>query len=206
MSTRSNDYNSGIEFLRNNSELFERMYDRLGYLEQRQRNADFQAFVSTIVGQQLSGKAADTIYSRLLTLLSNDVSPQSLNSKTIDELRSVGISNAKARYILMLAEKFIENQISIEGLNLSTDEELYEKLNDITGIGPWSARIIMLFNFNRLQAFPFGDATLERAYQSLTKNDLLLLKEDVEKWQPYSGIVAMYLWSFVDDIGLDDTV
>ena len=121
MSTRSNDYNSGIEFLRNNSELFERMYDRLGYLEQRQRNADFQAFVSTIVGQQLSGKAADTIYSRLLTLLSNDVSPQSLNSKTIDELRSVGISNAKARYILMLAEKFIENQISIEGLNLSTD-------------------------------------------------------------------------------------
>ena len=61
MSTGSNNYNSGIEFLRNNSELFERLYDRLGYLEQRQRDADFQAFVSTIVGQQLSSGGYDLL-------------------------------------------------------------------------------------------------------------------------------------------------
>ena len=206
MHMRYDEYKLGVEFLRANAPIFAHMYEHLGYLEQRRRTANFEAFVSTIVGQQLSGKAADTIYSRLCCILSNDVNPASISAIDIDELRSAGISNAKARYILLLAEKFLSKEITIEDLEQSDDEALYKKLIGITGIGPWSARIIMLFNFCRLSAFPFGDTTLERAYSKLTHKDLTSLESDVATWQPYSGIVAMYLWSFNDKIGLDGSV
>ena len=204
MHMRYDEYKLGVEFLRANAPIFAHMYEHLGYLEQRRRTANFEAFVSTIVGQQLSGKAADTIYARLLSLVSNDISPLSISSTSIEEMRKVGISNAKARYITLLAEKFISKEITIEDLAQSDDTSLYKKLIKMTGIGPWSARIIMLFNFNRLNAFPLGDATLERAYSILSQKDLASLEKDLTTWQPYAGIVAMYLWSFNDEIGFNE--
>lgn len=203
MSFENNNYKIGIDLLRKKSDFFGGMYDKLGFLEQRWREASFEAFVATIIGQQLSGKAADTIYARLLGLSPGDITPNSLQVRNVEELRSVGISNAKARYILKLAEKFVTNEISIEDFATSTNIELYNKLNNITGIGPWSARIIMLFNFNRLEAFPFGDTTLEKTYSALSGKDVSMLQDEVKEWQPYSGIVAMYMWSFADNIGLN---
>lgn len=204
MHMQIDEYKLGVEHLRVKAPIFSTMYDRLGFLEQRHRTANFEAFVSTIIGQQLSGKAADTIYSRLSSLVCNEISPLTISLTDIEEMRKVGISHAKTRYIKLLAEKFLSKEITIDDLAQSNDASLYKKLINITGIGPWSARIIMLFNFSRLNAFPLGDATLERAYSILSQKDLPSLEKDLATWQPYAGIVAMYLWSFNDEIGFDE--
>ena len=113
-------------------------------------------------------------------------------------MRQVGISNAKVSYILNLAEQFHAGEINLEIFNSSEDSELYKSLTDIKGIGSWSAKIIMLFNFQRLDAFPFGDVTLEKAFEELWEKSIDHLQSNVENWSPYSGIVAMYMWSYMD--------
>jgi len=192
------DYSKGIEFLTEKDLVFRKLYEDLGFLEQKKRSVSFSSFVSTIVGQQLSGKAADTIYGRLLVKVENQVTPEKLHMLQISELRELGTSNAKAMYITELAKQFIDGQIKLNILETASDKQLYNYLITIKGIGPWSARIIMLFNFQRLDSFPFGDATLEKVFCMLWKRDIEDLPKFVEDWSPVSGIVAMYMWSFID--------
>lgn len=192
------NYIGGIDFLKKNDDVFRNLYENLGFLEQRKRAPSFASFTSTIIGQQLSGKAADTIYGRLLVKVENQVTPEKLYPLQISELRELGISNAKALYIRELAKQFVDGQIKLSILETATDEQLYKYLTAIKGIGPWSARIIMLFNFQRLNSFPFGDATLEKVFCMLWKRDIKDLPKLVEDWSPVSGIVAMYMWSFID--------
>ena len=192
------NYEEGISFLRQNDQQFEDLYQQLGFLKQRKRSISFSSFVSTIIGQQLSGKAADTIYRRLLEKVHDKVTPENIGRMTISELRSIGISNSKSSYISELSKMFLEKKFKIAVLKKLSDIELYNELLKIRGIGPWSAKIIMLFNFQRLNAFPFGDGTLERAFPLLWDLDLNCLPDYVDKWSPYSGIVAMYMWSYID--------
>lgn len=192
------DYSKGIEFLTEKDLVFRKLYEDLGFLEQKKSSVSFSSFVSTIVSQQLSGKAADTIYGRLLVKVENQVTPEKLHMLQISELRELGTSNAKAMYITELAKQFIDGQIKLNILETASDEQLYNYLITIKGIGPWSARIIMLFNFQRLDSFPFGDATLEKVFCMLWKRDIEDLPKFVEDWSPVSGIVAMYMWSFID--------
>lgn len=192
------DYSKGIEFLTEKDLVFRKLYEDLGFLEQKKSSVSFSSFVSTIVSQQLSGKAADTIYGRLLVKVENQVTPEKLHMLQISELRELGTSNAKAMYITELAKQFIDGQIKLNILETASDKQLYNYLITIKGIGPWSARIIMLFNFQRLDSFPFGDATLEKVFCMLWKRDIEDLPKFVEDWSPVSGIVAMYMWSFID--------
>jgi DNA-3-methyladenine glycosylase II len=196
--TNKLDYVSGVAFLREKDPFFNRIYNDLGFIEQRKRSVSFSSFVSTIVGQQLSGKAADTIYGRLLDKVDGEVLPEQIITLQIEELREIGISNAKSSYILSLAKQFIDGQILLDDWKLSSDTDLYKNLTSIKGIGPWSAKIIMLFNFERLDAFPYGDVTLEKAFRTIWDRELKELPGFVEKWSPCSGIVAMYMWSFID--------
>ena len=187
-----------MKFLKKNDPVFSELYAKLGYLNQRKRAANFSTFVSTIVGQQLSGKAAETIFNRLLDVVENDLQPRNIISIEKSKLRQVGISKAKVSYILSMAEQFYSGVIDLEILNNNEDAELYKSLTAIRGIGPWSAKIIMLFNFQRLDAFPFGDVTLEKAFEELWEKPIDHLQSNVKNWSPYSGIVAMYMWSYMD--------
>ncbi len=192
------DYASGIEFLLEHDAVFKKLYENLGFLEQRKRRVSFASFVVTIVGQQLSGKAAEAIYKRLLTVVDQELLPDKILTLDSCVLRKIGLSRAKGLYIQSLAQKFVDNEIVLKEWKLCTDAELYKKLLSIKGIGPWSAKIIMLFNFGRLDAFPYGDASLERAFSIITGRELSNLPKFVDNWSPYSGIVAMYMWSYID--------
>jgi DNA-3-methyladenine glycosylase II len=192
------DYDLGVKTLTQKDPVFSEIFRQLGYLPQRKRAASFETFVSTIVGQQLSGAAADTIFKRLLTLLDDDLQPQNILRKESAELRAVGISNAKVTYIQGLATQFSDGTIDLNSWTKKSDQELHLELMKIRGIGPWTANIIMLFNFERLDAFPLGDATLEKAFLEIWKKPLDELNLYIKEWSPYSGIVAMYMWSCVD--------
>jgi DNA-3-methyladenine glycosylase II len=193
------NYDQGVKYLVETDPVFEELYNRLGYLPQRSSSASFSSFASTIIGQQLSGKAADTIFARLEDKVEGNLTPLSVVKLSDDDMRRIGLSAAKARYIVGIAERFLKGDLQIEQLRALNTEKLFNTLIAIPGIGPWSAYIIMLFNFGRIDVFPFGDGTLKRAFNELYSETGKSLETHVTGWQPCAGIVAMYLWSFIDN-------
>lgn len=194
----SSGYDTGVEELSLDDPIFRFLYRELGYLPQRTREACFVSFVRTIAGQQLSGKAAQTIFRRLEQLCGGSITPQEICSIHPEKFLQAGLSRAKASYVKDIAKLFADSDITIAQLSTMSDHDLETALMKFRGIGPWSAKIIMLFDFGRLNAFPCGDATLNKIFCEISGKPLAELPKQVEKWSPHAGIVAMYMWSYAD--------
>lgn len=156
----------------------------------------FWALCSSIISQQLSTKAADTIASRFRALYEGlPFNASTVLDTPLEKLTSVGISRAKASYIKDLAEKFptINKDFSI-----LSDKEIVEHLVTVKGIGCWTAEMFLIFSLNRLDILPTGDLGVKRAVQiQYQLDDLPTPKQllDIGKaWQPYRTIASWYLW------------
>jgi DNA-3-methyladenine glycosylase II len=196
-----NSFCQGITYLKEHCEVFSGLYKRFGRLDYTCRDLDFNAFLRTIVNQQLSGKAANTILTRVYTLLGKHggVSEKAFLMASDSSLRDCGISFAKIRYINGIAESIVNKSLVIDELKGMSDEELLKKLIYIRGIGEWSAQILMLFYLGRLSVFPKGDVSLEKAFIELVKEPLQQIPTSINKWSPYAGIVAVYFWHHIDN-------
>ena len=127
----------------------------------------FKSLTRTIIYQQLSGKAAQTISDRFISLYpSNDYPlPQDVLKTNHDLLRSVGISNAKAHYIKNIAEAFINGTVDHENLDQLSDTEIIDQLISIKGVGPWTIQMFLMFTLNRLDIFPTGDLGVQKGFK-----------------------------------------
>lgn len=157
----------------------------------------YEELVESIIGQQLSGKAADTIFKRFLALFkaSKFPRPSELLKTDVEKLRSAGMSYGKAGYIKNIAEAFVKKELDVNKLKKMSDEEIIKELTKIKGIGKWTAEMTLMFTFQRPDVFSLGDAGLRRAIKNLYKiendNDILKL---AEKWKPKRSFACWYLW------------
>lgn len=192
------NYRSGICTLRNNLQEFDRLYDIFGEIEYGLQEFNFHSLVRTIAGQQLSGKAAATIFGRLQKLEGSDVlTPEFVTSCGLEKLRETGLSNAKASYILDIANKTQNDEFSFERMLTLGREECFVALTGLRGIGPWSASIMMMFRLGFLDEFPKDDVTLCKAINSYFPD---LTEERLEECaSPYRSILALYLWHYIDE-------
>lgn len=158
-----------------------------------------------IVSQQLSVKAADTIYKRFLGLF-DGVSPNAtvLLETDIETLKSVGLSKQKITYIREVALFAQNNDISIEFINQKSNEEVIEYLTQIKGVGRWTVEMLLMFTLWRPDVFPVADLGIQQAIQKLLKTEekgkelIKLMNTHSEKWKPYRTFAAMYLWKWKD--------
>jgi len=165
------------------------------------------SLIKAIVSQQLSVKAADTIYKRFLTLF-DGISPSStiLLETDSETLKSVGLSKQKITYIKEVALFSQNNDISIEFINQKTNEEVIEYLTQIKGVGKWTVEMLLMFTLWRLDVFPMVDLGIQQAMQRLLKTEekgkelIKLMNIHSEKWKPYRTFAAMYLWKWKDTI------
>ena len=157
----------------------------------------YEKLVENIIGQQLSGKAADTIYSRFLALFKHGKFPSLDELLKIDaeKLRSAGMSYSKANYIKNIAKAFKDGDLDIKKIIKMTDEEVIQTLTKIKGVGKWTAEMILIFTLKREDVFSLGDAGLRRAIKNLynIEKDIDILKL-VEKWKPFRSHASWYLW------------
>ncbi len=161
----------------------------------------FEDIVATIVGQQLSTKAANTIFERFKKLLKNNVTPKRILKTKDEDLRSVGISFAKIKYIKDLASKVNSLELDLENLKNQSDEEVMITLTKIKGIGPWTAQMILMFTLNREDVFSVGDLGLRSAISKLynVKRDNFKKVEKIsQNWKPYRSLASRYLWKSLD--------
>jgi len=165
----------------------------------------FDDLLRSIVSQQLSTTAAATIYGRFLALF-DDKSAFSMQilSKSIEELRSVGLSYQKASYIQNVARHFDEHKRYDINWNEWTDEEIIQELTQIKGVGKWTVEMILMFSLHREDVLPLDDLIIRNNMISLynvksEKKQLITdLTQIAEAWRPYRSYACRYLWAAKD--------
>lgn len=187
-----------------------RMDDKLGMLIKSLgdltisiHNDKFKFLVKTIIGQQLSNKAANTIFNRVNVLVNFNITPSSMLNISYEELRGAGVSIKKASYILDLAINVKSDQLNLNSMGTLNNNEVKSTLLNIKGIGIWSSDMFLIFSLGRMNILPLNDVALHRAVKWLyqpTKSesgrDLLELKSI--SWKPHFTIASLYLWEAVN--------
>ncbi|HYM65109.1 MAG TPA: DNA-3-methyladenine glycosylase [Candidatus Sulfotelmatobacter sp.] len=162
----------------------------------------YEELVESIIGQQLSGKAADTIFKRFLALYkgSKFPKPEELLKTNVEKLRGAGMSYSKASYIKNIAQAFKDKKLDAKKLKKMSDEEVKTELVKIKGVGNWTAEMILIFTLKREDVFSLGDAGLRRAIKNLynieKEKDILKLSE---KWKPKRSYACWYLWRSLEN-------
>jgi len=164
-----------------------------------QRSDHFSALVRAIVFQQLSTKAASTIYSRMVALLANsELTPEALAALSDEQLRSAGISRQKGGYLRDLCAKVLAGVVPLDDLEHMADEQVIEALTKIKGIGRWSAEMFLMFRLHRPDVLPLGDLGIMNAvmkvYRLRKKPTPERLTRLGEAWRPYRSVASWYLW------------
>jgi DNA-3-methyladenine glycosylase II len=163
----------------------------------------FQVLVRIILSQQLSGKAAHTIRSRLEALVApSPIAPETLCQLEMAQLRKAGISGYKARFIQELAKAVLEGSLNLEALDGYSDEQVIEALTKLRGVGVWSAKNFLIFALGRPNVFPENDAGLRGAIRMLyfsgrvpTEGEIRAI---VSAWTPYATVACWYCWRSLD--------
>lgn len=163
----------------------------------------FEKLCRTIAGQQLSGKAAETIYGRFVTLLGRKaISPKNILELKDQDIRDVGFSWGKVSYIKDLAKHVQEKRLHLQKLEYLSDEEIEKELVAVKGLGPWSAEMFMMFTIRRDNIFSHGDLGLKNGIEKVykIKNPTKKQREKiVTKWEPYKTYGSLALWNSLDN-------
>jgi DNA-3-methyladenine glycosylase II len=173
-------------------------------LASAQRTDHFSALVRAITGQQLSTKAAATIYGRLTDLFDGRTpTPEEIIATDPDQLRKIGLSGAKASYLRDLAEHIVDGELPIDDLAQMPDAQVQETLTAVKGLGRWTVEMFLMFHLGRPDVLPVGDLGIRKAMQmhyGLTDLPKPAEMELIaEAWRPHRTLACLYLWESLDN-------
>ncbi len=163
-----------------------------------------EALVRSIVYQQLSGKAAATIFGRFRALWDGEAFPSAEQILARDEpaLRACGLSTAKARYVHALCQAVVRDPHFLSDCSAQTDEEVIHRLTSVRGIGRWSAEMFLMFHLGRLDVWPVGDLGVRKAMQRLHNLPMLPTPKELSlmgaRYAPYRSVASWYLWRLLE--------
>ena len=175
------------------------LIQRAGPFRLKLRRNRFHALVSSILSQQISGKAAASIRARLEEYVAPErISPETLGRLTPKQLRGVGVSPQKASYLLDLAERVESGGLRLHRLARMTDEEVIEALIRVKGIGVWTAHMFLIFHLERPDILATGDLGIRTAIQRGYGLEELPTPDEMERiatpWRPHRSTACRYLW------------
>jgi DNA-3-methyladenine glycosylase II len=161
---------------------------------------------NSIMSQQLSTKVADVFHQRFLNLYkTKSPTAQEIAATPFETLRSIGLSNAKANYVLNVCKFFMEEKITDEMLHKMSNEELINYLTQIKGVGQWTVEMLLMFTFGREDVFAVDDLGIQQAIcklYNIDATDKRAMKEKMlsvsKKWSPYRTYACRYLWGWKD--------
>ncbi len=163
----------------------------------------FHSLINSIIGQQISVSAADSMKTKFFKLKRN-ITPQTVSKLRTTDLRKCGLSRQKILYIRNISIFFLQNKKFIKNINKSSEEEIYNNLIEIKGVGNWTIHMFLMFSYGSSNIFPTGDLGFLKAISKLYKVQLPIserkLKLLYKKWSPYSSQATWYLWRSLDPI------
>ena len=170
------------------------------------REDAFGTLARSIVGQQISVKAASSVWQRIERAL-GEVSPQSVDRAPKDALLGCGLSRQKLRYLSDLAGNFLLGAVDSTHWSAMDDEQVIAKLTRVNGIGRWTAEMFLIFNLMRPDVLPVGDIGLQRAMGVHYRGEGKLAETEIEaiavRWRPWRSVATWYLWRSLDPVPVE---
>ena len=185
-----------IEFLKSRDPVLGEAIGRIGRIKREITPDLFTALINSIVGQQISSKAQATVWKRIEEKF-NPITPEIIHSASPEELQSCGISMRKAEYIKNIAAVVLEGSLNLAELNDLSDDEVCKKLDDLKGIGVWTAEMLMIFSMQRKDILSYDDLAIQRGLRILYRHKAItpkLFEKYRKRYSPYASIASLYLW------------
>lgn len=189
--------NEIVEFLSARDPVIAKLIESVGSCRYSPGGDYFSSLVESMVYQQVTGKAAEAIYGRLVNA-AGEITPEALSSTTDSDMRNAGLSRQKISYIRDLSEKSLSGEINLDELGGLNDPDIISALTSVRGIGLWTAQMFLIFTLGRMNVLPLGDLGIRRAIERRYSIRGKLTDAKIEKigklWSPYRTIAVIYLW------------
>jgi len=186
-----------IDYLKLKDKKLGAAIDQIGMIEREITPDPFVALISSVVSQQISKKAAETVWNRLATLLES-ITPERIAQLELAEIQSCGMSERKARYIKGIAGSALTGRVDFKGLEMLSDQEIIKTLSSLHGVGVWTAEMLLIFSLSRPDVVSFKDLAICRGMMNLYGLKELP-KEKFERYRkrysPYGSVASLYLWA-----------
>jgi DNA-3-methyladenine glycosylase II len=206
MITSEETVKDAAEHLAKNDAVLGPVIEQVGLCTIRPHKNYYQELVDSIISQQLSVKAAATIFGRFKALFGDSFpTPEQILTKSIEELRSAGLSGAKTKYVQDLAQHVLDGKLQFDHLDQLSNDEIAKELTAVKGIGEWTTHMFMMFCMGRMDVLPVGDLGIKNGIQKLYKLDHLPTAENIQEiavknnWHPYESIACWYVWQSLDN-------
>lgn len=184
-----------------------RLVERYSGMTLVSRGDAFSTLLRSIVGQQISVKAADSVWARLLAAMSSAVTPCAVLASERETLRACGLSQRKVEYVVDLARHFERGQIHTDRWSAMSDAEIIGELTAVRGIGVWTAEMFLIFHQLRPDVLPLDDLGLQKAvalhYCQGERPGRRVLVEHGERWRPWRSVATWYLWRSLDPVPVE---
>jgi DNA-3-methyladenine glycosylase II len=200
----SGQIEKGILHLSSNDPKLAAVIQMAGICTLRPRRNYFYALLRAIIGQQLSGLAAESISRRFFSFYDGKPEYKSILRTPDPQLRSLGLSYQKIRYMKDLSHKLNSGEVNLKGISSLPDEEIIALLTQVTGIGIWTVQMFLIFNLNRLDVLPLNDLGIRKGIRKVYKlrtlpdaTRIIALSEKYN-WSPFNSIASWYLWKSLE--------
>lgn len=189
-----------IDYLKAKDKKLARIIDKIGFIKREINPNLFLAIMQNIISQQISSKAAHTIWMRFINTYADKngkITPKIISNANIDELAKLGISTRKANFIKEFAESINKNKFDLEKIKNLSDDEAIKELSSLKGIGVWTAEMLLLFSLQRKDIFSYGDLAILKGlkilygHKEINKDRFLRYKK---RFSPYGSIASFYIW------------
>jgi DNA-3-methyladenine glycosylase II len=186
-----------IDHLKRRDKKLGRVIDRVGMIERQVMPDVFKALVHSVVAQQISRKAADTVWGRLCGSLL-DITPRTVASTDVSDIQKCGLSMRKARYIKGIGAAAIQGDLDLLELREMNDDGVIETLSSLPGIGVWTAEMLLIFSLCRPDVVSWGDLAIRRGMLNLYGLKELSKKQFDrfrKRYSPCGSVASLYLWA-----------
>lgn len=185
-----------IEYLKSRDRKLGEAIDKIGMVRREIIPDPFCALIYSIVGQQVSGKAADTVFNRLSDK-AGGITPECIDNLELTEIQNCGMSLRKAGYIKGIAEASLAGVVDFANLSSKTDKEIIEILTKLRGVGVWTAEMLLIFSLGRPDVLSFNDFGIRKGIMKLygltdITKDIFLKYRNI--YSPYCTTASIYLW------------
>jgi len=185
-----------MQYLKSVDNILGEAVERIGKIERIIIPDLFPALIYAIIGQQISLKAAKTIWARMQERFS-DITPENLSTIDLEDIKLCGMQASKARYIKGIAESVVKGELDLQGLYELPDAEVIKRLSSLNGIGVWTAEMLLLNSMERPNIISYGDIAIRRGIMKLYGLDELSKEKFAiykKRYSPYASVASIYLW------------
>lgn len=185
-----------IEYLQGKDKKLGAAIERIGIIRRPTTPDPFVAIISSTVSQQISKKAAATVWGRLVGMLGN-ITPEIIQGAELADIQACGMSRRKASYIKGIAQAALSGQINFSALHTLKDQEVIAQLSALHGVGVWTAEMILIFSLNRPNILSYNDLAIRRGIMNLYHHKELpraRFERYRARYSPFCSVASLYLW------------